>query len=281
MPEGLDFGALWPVPPGRFGWTARGDTPCVLEIVSWLTTGAIDTAWPGVSGAIAEYVQAAQDALDDQARQKLLVLVPGLIGCAREDDPPEIESSRCDLLAWQSVSRLVPLALQAGGWPELAEAVRASSASFGQMQNPLREAAEYARANPLVSEVINRALKVVAAADEETPFRQSLLPVRAAELAVSVIQCNDAPARKLLLGDHPRMRLLEFLEQAIITIIEEAIGLAKKPLPFNDPWEVLDAGARFKTALANGFAPAEISDPSASDLSEARAVYLGPPAFLR
>jgi hypothetical protein len=96
------------------------------------------------------------------------------------------------------------------------------------MQSPLREAAEYARPNPLVLGVINGVLKVVAAADEEKPFRQSLLPVRAAELAVSVIQCNDAPARKLLLGDHPRMRLLEFLEQMIITIIEEAIGLVKK-----------------------------------------------------
>ena len=60
MPEKLDFGALWPVPPGRFGWTARGNAPCLMEIVSWLTTGAIDTAWPGVSPAIAEYVQAAQ-----------------------------------------------------------------------------------------------------------------------------------------------------------------------------------------------------------------------------
>ena len=105
--------------------------------------------------------------------------------------------------------------------------------------------------------------------------------MRAAELAVSVIQCNDAPARRLLLGDHPRMRLLEFLEQAIITIIEKAIGLAKKPPPFNDPWEVLDAGARFKRALADGFAPAEISDHSEFDLREARAVYLGGPAFLR
>ena len=98
---------------------------------------------------------------------------------------------------------------------------------------------------------------------------------------MSVIQCNDAPARKLLLGDYPRMRLLESLEQAIITIIEEAIGLAKRPLPFNDPWEVLDAGERFKTVLAAGFAPAEISDPSARDPREAQAVYLGPPAFLR
>ena len=100
-------------------------------------------------------------------------------------------------------------------------------------------------------------------------------------MAVSVIQCNDAPARKLLLGDYPRMRLLESLEQAIITIIEEAIGLAKSPLLFNDPWEVLDAGERFKTALTDGFAPAEISDPSARDPREAQAVYLGPPAFLR
>jgi len=283
MPERLDFGALWPVPPGRFGWTARGNAPCLMEIVSWLTTGEIDPAWPGVSPAIAEYVQAAQDALDDAGRQKLLVLVlvPGLVGCATEDDPPEFESSRCVLLARQSVSRLVPLALQAGGWPEQAEAVRASAGSFQQMQGPLREAAEYVRPNPLVTEVIDRALTVVAAADEEKPFRRSLLPVRAAELAVSVIQCNDAPARKLLLGDHPRMRLLECLEQAIITIIEEAIGLAKRPLPFNDPWEVLDAGERFKTVLAAGFAPAEISDPSARDPREAQAVYLGPPAFLR
>jgi len=50
------------------------------------------------------------------------------------------------------------------------------------------------------------------------------------------------------------MRLLEFLEQAIITIIEEAIGPLKKSPPFTDPWEVLDAGVRFKTALAGGFA---------------------------
>ena len=280
MPDRLDFGALWPVPPGRFGWAARGNAPCVMEVVSWLTTGEIDTAWPGVSPAIAEYIQAAQDALDDEARQKLLLLVPGLIGCAREDDPPGLEFSRCVLLAQRSISLLVPLALQAGGWSEQAEAVCASAGTFEHMQNPLREAAEYARPNPLVSGVINGALKVVAAADEEKPFTQSLLPVRAAELAVSVIQCNDAPARKLLLGDHPRMRLLEFIEQAIITIIEEAIGLVKKPLPFNDPWEVLDAGARFKTALANGFAPAEIRDTAACDRHEAQAVDLGPPAFL-
>jgi hypothetical protein len=281
MPERLDFGALWPVPPGRFGWTARGNTPCIMEIVSWLTTGAIDTAWPGVSPAIAEYVQAAQDALDDEARHQLLVLVPQLIGSAGEDDPPEIESSRCVLLARQSVARLVPLALQAGGWSEQAEAVCASAGTFEHMQNPLREAAEYTRPNPLVSGVISRALKVVAAANEEKPFRRSLLPVRAAELSVRVIQCNDAPARKLLLGDHPRMRLLEFLEQAIITIIEEAIELAKKPPPFTDPWEVLDAGERFKTALAGGFAPAEISDPSAHDPREPRAVYLDPTDLVR
>ena len=52
-------------------------------------------------------------------------------------------------------------------------------------------------------------------------------------------------------------------------------------MPLNDPWEVLDAGERFKTVLAAGFAPAEISDPSARDPREAQAVYLGPPAFLR
>jgi hypothetical protein len=281
MPERLDFGALWPVPPGRFGWTARGNAPCVMEIVSWLTTGSIDTAWPGVSPAIAEYVQAAQDALDDAGRQKLLVLVPGLVGCATKDDPPELESSRCVFLAQRSLSLLVPLALQAGGWAEQAEAVHASSATFEQMQSPLREAAEYARPNPLVSGVIDGALNVVAAADEERPFRRSLLPVRAAELAVSVIQCNDAPARKLPLGDHPRMRLLEFLEQAIITIIEEAIGLAKRPPPFNDPWKVLDAGERFRRALTDGFAPDETGDTTACDRREPRAVDLGPPAFLR
>ena len=94
MPERLDFGALWPVPPGRFGWTARGNAPCIMEIVSWLTTSEIDTAWPGVSPAIAEYVQSAQDAFDDDARHQLLVLVPQLISCAGEDDPPDIESLR-------------------------------------------------------------------------------------------------------------------------------------------------------------------------------------------
>ena len=69
--------------------------------------------------------------------------------------------------------------------------------------------------------------------------------------------------------------------EAIITIIEEAIGLAKRPLPFDDPWEVLDAGERFKTALAHGFAPAEISETAACEPREPRAAYLGAPDFLR
>src|SRR5262249_38330906 len=105
---------------------------------------------------------------------------------APENDPPEIESSRCLLLAQRSISLLVPIALQAGGWSEQAEAVCASASTFAHMQNPLREAAEYARPNPLVSGVINRALKVIAAADEKSSSR-ALLHVRAGELAVSVI----------------------------------------------------------------------------------------------
>jgi hypothetical protein len=52
------------------------------------------------------------------------------------------------------------------------------------------------------------------------------------------------------------MRLLEFLAEAIITIIEEAIGPARQPPLFVDPWEVLEAGERFKAAMAEGFPPA-------------------------
>jgi hypothetical protein len=66
---------------------------------------------------------------------------------------------------------------------------------------------------------------------------------------------NDAPSRRLLLGDRPRMRLLEFLEEAIITIIEEAIGPVRRKPPFTDPWEVLEAGERFKAAMRRGFLP--------------------------
>jgi hypothetical protein len=73
---------------------------------------------------------------------------------------------------------------------------------------------------------------------------------------VSVIQCIAAPARRLLLGDRPLMRLLEFLEEAIITIIEEAIGPARQPPPFADPWDILEAGERFKEAMTEGFPPA-------------------------
>jgi hypothetical protein len=155
MAERLDFSALWPVPAGRFGWTARGNPPCVMEIVSWLTAGTIDTAWPGVSPAIADYVQAAQDAMDDEARQKLLVLVPGLIGCAAKDDLPEIEPARRLLLAQRSLSQLVPLVLEAVGWPQEAAAVRASGGSSARIRGPLREAAEYAPTNPLVAAVMN------------------------------------------------------------------------------------------------------------------------------
>jgi hypothetical protein len=255
MAEGLDFGALWPVPAGRFGWTARGNAPCLMEIVSWLSTGAIDTAWPGVSPSIAEYVQAAQDAMDHETRQKLLVLVPGLIRCSGDADAPEIEAARRLLLAQRSLSLLVPLVLDAAGWPEEAAALRGSGSSFARLRGPLREAAEYAATNPLVAAVIDCAQKLVAA-DDGPPARQAQLPFRTAQLAVSVIQCNDAPARRLLLGERPRMRVLEFLEEALITIIEEAIGPLRRPPPFTDPWDVLDAGERFKAAMAEGFPPA-------------------------
>jgi hypothetical protein len=81
-------------------------------------------------------------------------------------------------------------------------------------------------------------------------------PLRTAQLTVSVIQCNDAPARRLLLGERSRMRLPVFLEEAIITIIEEAIGPIRQPPPFADPWDVLEAGERFKAAMAEAFPPA-------------------------
>jgi hypothetical protein len=147
--------------------------PCVMEIVSWLTVGAIDTTWP------------------------------------------------------------------AGG-------------SIARLRSSLREVAQYGLTNPFLTAVMECAQKLVVCADDG----QAQLPFRAAQLAVSVIQCNDAPARRLLLGDRPRMRLLEFLEEAIITIIEEVIGPARRPPPFVDPWDVLEAGERFKAAMAEGFPPA-------------------------
>jgi hypothetical protein len=256
MAEGLDFSALWPVPAGRFGWSARGNTPCMMEIVSWLTVGAIDTTWPGVSPCIADYVQAAQDAMDDEARQKLLVLVPALMHCAGPDHAPDIESSRRVLLAERSLSQLVPLVLEAAGSPHEAAAMRASGGSFAPFRAALCEAAEYGPTNPFVAAVMDCAQKLVVCAGDGHAAGQAQLPFRAAQLAVSVIQCNDAPARRLLLGERPRMRLLEFLEEAIITIIEEAIGPARKPPPFTDPWDVLEAGERFKAAMAEGFPPA-------------------------
>ncbi len=79
--------------------------------------------------------------------------------------------------------------------------------------SPRREAILCASAatNALVASVIDCAQKLVACANDGQPARQAQLPIRTAQLAVSVIQCNDAPARRLLLGDRPRMRLLEFL----------------------------------------------------------------------
>ena len=253
MAEELDFGVLWPVPAGRYGWTARGNAPCVMEIVSWLSTGTIDAQWPGVSPSIAHYVQAAQDALDDEVRQKLLVLVPALMRCADISDPSEIETQRRLLLAQRSLSLLVPLVLEAAGLSEEAEAVRGSNGFFPTIRGPLCEAAEYAAANPLLGAVLDCAQKLVACADHQQTKSHARLSFRTTELAVSVIQCNDASARRLLLGQCPRMRLLEFLEEAIITIIEEAIGPPRLPPPFADPWDVLEAGERFRTAMAEGF----------------------------
>jgi hypothetical protein len=255
MAESLDFAVLWPVAPGRFGWTARGNSPCLMEIVSWLTLGTIDPAWPGVSPGIAEYVQAAQDAMDDTARQELLVLVPPLMHCADADDPPDIESARRVLLAEKSLSRLVPLVLDAAGRSHEAEALSASAGSFARLQAPLHAAAESAPANPFLNAVMECAQKLVVCVNDGRAARQAQLSLRTTQLAVSVIQCNDAPARRLLLGERPRMRLLEFLEQAIISIIEEAIGSPRQPPPFADPWDVLEAGERFKAAMAQGFPP--------------------------
>jgi hypothetical protein len=281
MPERLDFGALWPVPPGRFGWTSRGYTPCLMEIVSWLTTARIDDTWPGVSPAIAAYVQAVQDAMDDDARQKLLVLVPGLIGCAGERDPPEIEDTRRLLLAQRSLSLLVPLVLEAAGWPKQAEAVRASDGCFDCIRAPLYEARRYVRPNPLVTDVMECALKLVTSADNAECAKR--LSFRTAELAVNVIRCNHPPTRRLLLGERPRMRLVEFVEEAIITIIEEALGLVRKAPQYSDPWEVLAAGERFKEALAEGFAPTIdlASEDGPRGLPPQTAVTLGPMHYLR
>jgi hypothetical protein len=259
MAEGLDFGVLWPVPVGRFGWRARGNAPCVMEIVSWLTTGRIDTRWPGVSPSIVHYVQTAQDAMDDEARQKLLVLVPTLMRCANESDTSDIETGRRLLLARRSLSLLVPLVLEAAGLSQEAEAVRGSDGSFSTIRGSLSEAAEFAMTNPLLGAVLDCAQKLVACADEQQPKRNEQLSFRTTELAVSVIQCNDASARRLLLGQYPRMRLLEFLEKAIITVIEEAIGPPRLPPPFADPWDVREAGDRFRMAMAEGF-PASSSN---------------------
>jgi hypothetical protein len=256
MADELDFGMLWPVPAGRYGWRARGNAPCVMEIASWLTTGTIDTRWPGVSPSIGRYVQAVQDAMDDEARQKLLVIVPTLMRCADTRDTSEIETQRQLLLAQRSLSLLVPLVLEAAGLSQEAEEVRGSDGSFPTIRRPLCEAAEYATANPLLGAVVDCAQKLVACADHRKTKSDAQLSFRATELAVSVIQCNDAPARRLLLGQCPRMRLLEFLEEAIITIIEEAIGPPRQPPPFADPFDVLEAGERFRTAMAERFPPA-------------------------
>jgi hypothetical protein len=261
MSERLDFEMLWPVPAGRFGWSARGNTPCVMEIVSWLTVGTIDAAWPGVSRSIAEYVQAVQDAMDDEPRQKLLVLVPALIGCAKAGDPPEIETGRQLLLAQRSLSVLVPLVLEAAGRPHEADAVRRSGGAFARVRAVLREAIECAATNPLVAAVMDCVQRLIACADDVRAAAPAQLALRTIELAVSVIHCNHAPARRLMLGDRPRMRLLEFLEETIITIIEDAIGPARLPPPFTDPWEILEAGERFKKAMAAGFPPAASGQP--------------------
>jgi hypothetical protein len=60
------------------------------------------------------------------------------------------------------------------------------------------------------------------------------------------------------------MRLIEDLEEAIITIVKEAIGV-KRPPAFNDAWEVLEAGERFKAARRQGFIPEPMSAAASSD----------------
>ena len=97
--------------------------------------------------------------------------------------------------------------------------MRVCSGSLARLRGPLREAAEYGPTNPFISAVMECAQKLVVCADDGQTDGHAQLPLRAAQLAVSVIQCNDAPARRLLLGERPRMRLLEFLEEAIITIM--------------------------------------------------------------
>jgi hypothetical protein len=147
---------------------------------------------------------AHQDAMDDEPRQKLLVLVPALIRCAKEDDPPEIESGRQLLLAQESLSPLVPL-LEAAGLPHETDAVRGSRGSFVRFRGALREAVECGATNPLVAAVMDCAQRLIACSGDGQAAGQAQLPLGPIELAVSVIHCNHAPARRLMLGDRLRM----------------------------------------------------------------------------
>lgn len=110
MAETLDFDALWPWPLGQFG-NARSDSPCLLEVVSFLDTGELDWMPECVGDVLQDFLMAVQDAMPDAERQKLKRFIPRLIGCADEwaDDARESYLRRKAITEW------LPLALEAAG----------------------------------------------------------------------------------------------------------------------------------------------------------------------
>ena len=103
----------------------RSDGVCLLEAVAWFAGRPHTDHPPCVSGVLGSFGRAFNDAIPDDARQRLIPYIPRLVGTATDD--LQLELRRAFLAADAAVRIFAPIALRAAGLTAEADKLAALS----------------------------------------------------------------------------------------------------------------------------------------------------------
>ncbi len=197
----------------------------------------------GVGAPLADFVQHVHDAMPDAERQKLLRFVPRLLG-SRD---MLADGERAAYLANEALRNWLPLALEAGGFLQLAGDFALPAASLKSYRGHLAEARKLTNEIPLLAEVVIAAVALV------RWDCTAMSPNLAAEVAVAIMQMNDPAAREIRLYENAPFCRFEPIKlgrvpgiyDAILHSIDGALRLGCEG-PGLDPWFVREAAERFR-----------------------------------
>jgi len=238
MAESLDLEALWPWPLGRYG-TSKGNAPCLMEVVSLIGEGELDDNPDCTGEVLIDFLIEMNDAMPDVARQKLLRVVPGLIGSVDE----LAEGMRGGWMVATAFQVWLPMALEAGGLPDLANEVRLTALNCDAVASILlkvEKATLHVRI-PMIGDCVEAA--VIA-----WSYKDGVVgALGAANMASKVMALNDATARECCLpgGLKSKIGYAPGIYDSIVEAIEGALLLGKHGAAL-DPWEVMVAAQRFR-----------------------------------